>query len=97
MTRTFSILATLLAVVLLATFAVGWWSFFLRPAADDVAAQHFKQDVFLTHFSLGLGSALGILLVHCLIFTYFLGTGRWVKEVTLTYGMPDEPWHRATR
>src|SRR5581483_9935852 len=32
-----------------------------------------------------------------LIFTYFLGTGRWVKEVTLAYDLPDEPWHKRTR
>jgi hypothetical protein len=35
--------------------------------------------------------------VHCLIFTYFLGTGRWVKEVALAYQLPDEPWPKLTR
>jgi hypothetical protein len=37
------------------------------------------------------------LLVHCLIFTYFLGTGRWVKEVKLAYDLPDAPLPRLTR
>jgi hypothetical protein len=37
------------------------------------------------------------LLVHCMIFTYFLGTGRWVKEVTLAYDLPDAPLHKTTR
>ena len=32
-----------------------------------------------------------------MIFIYFLGTGRWVKEVTLAYGLPDEPLHKQTR
>jgi hypothetical protein len=37
------------------------------------------------------------LFVHCLIFTYFLGTGRWVKEVALAYGLPDALLPRWTR
>ena len=76
--------------VMLATIGVGVWSFFLEVSP-------FKKDVYIVHFYLGLGTALGILLVHCLIFTYFLGTGRWVKEVGLAYGLPDERWPRQTR
>src|SRR5437762_11149164 len=49
------------------------------------------------HFYLGLFSVLGTLAVHCLIFIYFLGTGRWVKEVAIAYALPDEPWHKQTR
>jgi hypothetical protein len=44
-----------------------------------------------------LFSAIGTLLVHCIIFTYFLGTGRWVKEVKLAYHLPDAPWPLLTR
>ena len=91
MTRTFSTLAVLLIFAILATIAVGFWSFFL-PKSDPA-----KQDIFLVHFHLGLWTTIGILLVHCIIFTYFLGTGRWVKEVTLAYRMPDEPLHKTTR
>jgi hypothetical protein len=49
------------------------------------------------HFYLGLFSVLGTLAVHCLIFIYFLGTGRWVKEVALAYGLPDRPLPKLTR
>src|SRR2546423_4232553 len=49
------------------------------------------------HFYLGLFSVLGTLAVHCLIFTYFLGTGRWVKEVAIAYSLPDEPLPKLTR
>ena len=90
MTRTFSVLAILLTVAMCATIGVGFWSFFLPDS-------NFKNDVFLAHFYLGLGTALLILLVHCLIFTYFLGTGRWVKEVGLAYKLRDEELPRATR
>ena len=89
MTRTFTTLSILLGIVLVVTFSLGWWAYAIgRP--DNF-------DVFLVHFYFGLGSAIGMLLVHCLVFTYFLGTGRWVKEVTLAYKLPDEPWHKATR
>jgi hypothetical protein len=49
------------------------------------------------HFYLGLFSVLSTLAVHCLIFIYFLGTGRWVKEVAIAYSLPDEPLPKLTR
>jgi hypothetical protein len=52
---------------------------------------------YLFHFHLGLYSTIGNLGVHCLIFIYFLGTGRWVKEVALAYELPDVPYPRLTR
>jgi hypothetical protein len=76
---------------LLATYAVG----VLSKLRDGVLNP--DDPTYLIHFVLGLFTAVGTLLVHCLIFTYFLGTGRWVKEVTLAYGLPDEPWHKETR
>ena len=91
MTRTFSILAALLTFAMLATIAVGFWSFFLER--EDP----LRQDIFLLHFHLGLWTSIGILLVHCIIFTYFLGTGRWVKEVGIAYQLPDDPLPKTTR
>ena len=90
MTRTFSVLAALVTALMLATIAIGLLYFVTE---DPVR----RADVFVLHFVLGLCTALGILLVHCIIFTYFLGTGRWVKEVTLAYRLPDAPWHKTTR
>lgn len=90
MTRTFSVLAVLVTVLMLATIGLGLWHF----VTDDPIR---RADIFIYHFVLGLCTALAILLVHCIIFTYFLGTGRWVKEVTLAYRLPDEPWHKTTR
>jgi phosphoglycerol transferase MdoB-like AlkP superfamily enzyme len=90
MTRTFSVLAVLTTVAMLATIGVGFWSFALERSA-------FQNGVFLIHFYLGLATAIGILLIHCLIFTYFLGTGRWVKEVGLAFDLPDAQWPRLTR
>src|SRR5262245_34668430 len=90
MTRTFGVLAVFLTLSILAASAMGLWSFFL-PASE------FKTEIFRLHFYLGLGTALIILLVHCLIFTYFLGTGRWVKEVGIAYRLPDQDLPKTTR
>jgi phosphoglycerol transferase MdoB-like AlkP superfamily enzyme len=90
MNRTFSVLALLTTVGMLATIGVGFYSFALERSA-------FQNTIFILHFYLGLATAIGILLIHCLIFTYFLGTGRWVKEVGLAFELPDEHWPRLTR
>jgi hypothetical protein len=90
MTRTFTVLAALVTLLMLGTIGVGLWHFVTEDRAR-------RDEIFVIHFVLGLCTALGILLVHCIIFTYFLGTGRWVKEVTLAYRLPDAPWHKMTR
>src|SRR4051812_39214994 len=41
------------------------------------------------HFLMGLLATMTTLLVHSIVFTYFLGTGRWVKEVVRVYRLPD--------
>jgi hypothetical protein len=91
MTRIFTPLAILNALALLAAFAAGVVSK-LRESAHNPA-----DSTYMVHFALGLGTAMLTLFVHCQVFTYFLGTGRWVKEVTLAYALPDEPWHKETR
>jgi len=90
MTRTFSVLAALVSLGMFASIAVGLWVFVTEDPLQ-------KADIFLIHFVLGLTTALGILLVHCIIFTYFLGTGRWVKEVGIAYKLPDAGWPKLTR
>lgn len=92
MNRLFLVLATFLALLLLSTFAVGWWSFSIPGDRGEL-----KKDVFLVHFYLGLTTAIVGLLVHCLIFTYFLGTGRWVKEVGIAYKLNDADLPKTTR
>lgn len=91
MTRIFTTLASINALALVASFLVG-----VVSKLRDAAAQA-QDPVYLLHFSLGLFTAIMTLLVHCLIFTYFLGTGRWVKEVGLAYQLPDQPLPKLTR
>ena len=73
------------------TFVLGCWS----KLTDGLHAA--ASSVYFLHFLFGLFTGVGTLLTHCLIFTYFLGTGRWVKEVTLAYDLPDAPLHKRTR
>jgi hypothetical protein len=91
MTRIFLTLALLDGVALLASTGFGIASK-LRGAFLSGS-----DPTWMIHFYLGLLSAMGTLLVHCLIFTYFLGTGRWVKEVGLAYELPDVPLLKLTR
>ncbi len=91
MSRILARLAAFNLVVLLATYGVGWLSWWRGSLAraDDTT--------YMVHFLLGLSAVLLTLAVHCLIFIYFLGTGRWVKEVALAYRLPDAPLPRLTR
>lgn len=91
MTRIFTTLAVLNMLGLLASFLIG----LLSRLQDGV--HHPEDPTYGIHFLLGLIVALLTLLVHCLIFTYFLGTGRWVKEVGLAYQLADEVLPRRTR
>src|SRR5579871_3466765 len=91
MVRIFVALAGLDGLALLASVVLGTLSK-LRGAQTNI-----DDQMWMFHFYCGLGSAMLNLLVHCLIFTYLLGTGRWVKEVALAYRIPDEPLPRLTR
>lgn len=91
MKRIFTTLALADGLALLASFVLG----LVSKLSDGL--HHPESAVYLSHFSLGLLTVVVTLFVHCMIFTYFLGTGRWVKEVGLAYGLPDAPLPRRTR
>jgi hypothetical protein len=91
MTRIFTTLAAVNALALVVSFILGVWS----KLGDGVRQP--DGAIYLLHFTIGLLAAIVTLLVHCIIFTYFLGTGRWVKEVKLAYKLPDEPHAKLTR
>ena len=87
-------LASLNSVVLLMAFTVGFLSegrANLTPAGPLSAAQR----MFTIHLISGLSAALLTLLLHSLIFTYFIGTGRWVQEVVKAYQLPETFWRKS--
>jgi hypothetical protein len=73
--------AVTVGTLLLAVFVLG-----LAASAEDRAVAHFWHDV---HFLLGLFTTMATLLVHSIVFTYFLGTGKWIREVVRVYGLPE--------
>src|SRR5262245_14314281 len=83
MTRIFLSMAVIDSLALLTTFGTGFFE-----SAHSQSQLHFLLGLFAVLFNLGL---------HCLIFIYFLGTGRWVKEIALAYSLPDVPLPRLTR
>jgi hypothetical protein len=91
MKQILAVLAPVTWLALLTTFGVG-----LASQATN-GLRSADGSVYLLHFTLALFSVLFTLGVHCLIFIYFLGTGRWVKEVALAYGIPDAPLPKLTR
>ncbi len=90
MTTRFLFLAGVNGFLLVSSYVLGWVS-----RLQDGA--HRELSVYITHFAVGLLTAILTLLVHSIIFTYFLGTGRWVKEVGLAYKLPDALLPRQTR
>jgi hypothetical protein len=91
MPRIFTSLVLLDAVFLIVSYALGCTSK-LRDGVNNP-----EERIYWYHFLAGLTTNVLTLLVHCLIFTYFLGTGRWVKEVKIAYDLPDEPLPKLTR
>lgn len=91
MTRILTNLTAFNLLALLTAFAVGWASFFWKSKLNEA------DSTYALHVFLGIVASTTTLGVHCLIFIYFLGTGRWVKEVALAYKIPDEPLPRLTR
>ena len=91
MTRILVNLTALNFTALAAAFVVGWVSFFRKSRGDS------EDPTYMLHVYLGLIAATTTLGVHSLVFIYFLGTGRWVKEVAIAYRIPDQPLPKLTR
>jgi hypothetical protein len=81
MNRIFLGMAVACGSLMAATYVLG-----LCASAEARAASHVWHDV---HFLVGLLTVLAGVLVHSIVFTYFLGTGKWVREVARVYRLPD--------
>lgn len=85
MNRIFFTLALFSSVMLIAAMSFGLG---IDNAASRDAAE---QAIVLRHLILALGGLLVALMVHGLVLTYFMGTGRWIEETTTSYGL-NEKW-----
>jgi len=52
---------------------------------------------FGSHFSAGVFTALFTCLVHSIVFTYFIGTGKWIKEEVAKARLRAEDWIPQTK
>lgn len=50
-----------------------------------------------THILIGLGALTGTMMVHALLFTYFMGTGRWLEETSAAYQLSPEWYQRSQK
>lgn len=91
MPRIFVGLASLNTLALLATFAIGLVSEGRANVTADTSLSDAQRN-FTLHLFGGLSASLITLLVHSLVLTYFIGTGRWVQEVVKAYRLPESMW-----
>lgn len=49
------------------------------------------------HMLTGVAAALAVVLVESIVVTYFIGTSRWCREVTETYGFGPSLYQQSTR
>ncbi len=85
--------AALFAVTLLVTTAsLGLWLGDLHGVVDPAVLRWGT-----VHRLTGVLAALVVVLVNCLTVTYFIGTGRWCREVVESYGLDQQLIARSTR
>lgn len=78
MNRIFTTLAVLSNVGLMTTFVLGW-------AMADPTVEGSTGVPMSVHFLTALGAVTLALLVHAIVLTYFMGTGRWIEETSEAY------------
>ncbi len=79
MNRIFLFLTTVSNLGLLVTYGLGW-----RIGDPGSLAETARRQVS-QHFLFALGAILLALLVHAIVLTYFMGTGRWIEETSAAY------------
>jgi hypothetical protein len=92
MTRIFPTLASLSLGLFLAAVVIGLTIGDLYNAPTQATLN--SRGV---HMLTGTAAALAVVFVHSVAVTYFVGTSRWVKEVTETYRLDSEPLRRSTQ
>ncbi len=82
MTRIFLTLSTVGTMFVLIAFLLG--------LNIDDAKLLASQPSVSRHILVGLGTLCFVALVHAIVFTYFMGTGRWIEETSRVYSLSNE-------
>ncbi len=81
MTRIFLTLASVSTLLLLTVFVLGM-------SIDDPRVLE-SQPLVSWHLMLALTGLIFAALVHAVVLTYFMGTGRWMEDVSKSYQLDD--------
>lgn len=84
MARIFSSLASFTILLMLIALGAG---LALHGANPRDPASEAALSWYRTHFMLGVGVGLSVVLVNSIAMTYFIGTSRWCKEVVEAYSL----------
>jgi len=82
-TRVFLTLAIISTILLAFVFFLG------LNIGDAKIAEPEIQSAVSKHFLMAIGGLVLGMLVHALVLTYFMGTGRWLEETSKAYQLPD--------
>lgn len=83
MNRIFVSISIVSNVFLAVTYILGW------AVGGHTAPSSSGGDLAL-HFLCGVGALILAILVHAIVLTYFMGTGRWIEETSAAYRLGPE-------
>lgn len=92
MTTVFARTSWFAIALLVATAGLGLWVGDLHGQTDPAVLRWAT-----VHRLSGAFAALTVVLVNSMAFTYFIGTGRWCREVVEAYGLDPSLFDRARR
>ena len=90
MTRIFTTLALCSTAVLVAALWLG------LDIGDARVRESAVQSRVTVHFLAGVAALVFAVLVHTLVITYFMGTGRWLQETCAAYRLGKD-WQTRSR
>ncbi|MGH7134592.1 MAG: hypothetical protein ACREHD_02570 [Pirellulales bacterium] len=94
MDRIFTSLASFTVLLMLIAMGLG---LALHAAGPRDLASESATSWYRTHFMVGLGVGLTVVLVNSLVMTWFIGTGRWCREVVEAYSLDRDVIARSNR
>lgn len=89
MKRIFLTLAVVSTAILAGTFVLGW------TIGDAASRDPDVQRRVAWHFLTAVAGLMFAALLHAIVLTYFMGTGRWIEETSQAYRLGEEPMQRS--
>src|SRR5271156_1774725 len=95
MSRIFSTLALITVTMMAVALLLGLYVGDLHAQISEQIKLHGHVDeqtklLVRIHLLFGVATALTVVLVNCIVVTYFIGTSRWCKEVAESYSLGRE-------